>query len=549
MMDTLYKASKRGASIFSFNTLKERGLERFANPQNKLEMIKRGSTPISSLYLTPKLGGDMAAVRGMVKHMLDQHNQKIAAGEQGIFDQDFLDEHCAGIKQYLQQVEQTSWEKIEAQSGLSSSQIEEAAQIHIKSKKVICTWAMGITQHKHSVQTIQEIVNFQLLRGQIGKLGAGLCPVRGHSNVQGDRTMGIHEKPSPALLKSIEENFGFTPPANEGHNVVQAIQAMRDGKSKVFIGLGGNFSAATPDTELTEKALSSCNLTVHIATKLNRSHLVTGKKALILPCLGRTDIDIQKTGPQRVTVEDSFSMVHASGGVVDSDTGSMKSELAIIGGIAKATLGDSPIDWDELVADYDKVRDLIEKTIPGFEGFNAKIQQPGGFYLGNSAAQRKWNTANKKATMYAHELPESVIPNVVKDSKNAANTFVLQTTRTHDQYNTTVYGMDDRYRGIYGQRKVLLMSKTDIEALGLKQEDKVTMRTIWHDDIVREVSNFTVVEYDLPAGNITAFYPETNPLVPIDSYGDMSWTPTSKSIAVEVIKDESMNQLDVEIKN
>ncbi|MCL9783312.1 FdhF/YdeP family oxidoreductase [Vibrio sp. S4M6] len=548
MMDTLYKASKRGASIVSFNTLKERGLERFSNPQNKLEMIQRGSTPISSLYLTPKLGGDMAAVRGMVKHMLELHRESISQKQEGVFDRHFLEEHCSDVDAYLNVVEQTSWEKIEIQSGLSKSQLQHAAKLHLEAKNVICTWAMGITQHKHSVQTIQEIANLQLLRGQIGKAGAGLCPVRGHSNVQGDRTMGIHEAPSKAFLESIENTFGFTPPSHNGHNVVQAIQAMKNNQSKVFIGLGGNFSAATPDTKETEQALQNCNLTVHIATKLNRSHLITGKRALILPCLGRTDIDIQKSGPQKVTVEDSFSMVHASSGVVKSDTGDMKSEIAIIGGIAKATLGQSPVDWDELVADYNKIRDLIEKTIPGFDNFNRHIQKPGGFYLGNSAAKLIWNTTNGKARFFSHTLPSSVIPSIIEE-KNDNNTrpdlLVLQTLRTHDQYNTTVYGMDDRYRGVYGQRKVLFMNKEDIDALGLKEFDQVDMLSHWHDGIERRVSGFSVVEYDIPKGNAAAYYPETNPLVPLDSYGDLSWTPTSKSIAIEVIASNSNHLLKV----
>ncbi|MGF1741370.1 FdhF/YdeP family oxidoreductase [Vibrio profundum] len=541
MMDTLYKASRRGANVVSFNTLKERGLQRFANPQNKLEMIKRGSTPISSLYLTPKLGGDMAAVRGMVKAMLAIDREKQHNKQQGIFDEQFLATHCIGMDEYLSQVDATSWEKIEVQSGLSQSEIEKAANVHLQAKSVICTWAMGITQHKHSVATIQEITNLQLLRGQIGKPGAGLCPVRGHSNVQGDRTMGINEHPSPAFLDSLGQAFDFAPPRHSGHNAVQAIQAMLEGRSKVFIGLGGNFAAATPDTLITEQALTNCDLTVHIATKLNRSHLVTGKKALILPCLGRTDIDIQAAGPQKVTVEDSFSMVHASAGAIESDTAEMRSEPAIIGGIAKATVGSEPVDWDKLIGNYDFIRDKISQTLPEFTEFNHKISRPGGFYLGNSAAELRWATPTKKAKLFAHPLPSSVIPDIVRDDLQP-DKLVLQTLRSHDQYNTTLYGMDDRYRGVYGQRKVLFMNKKDIGALGFKNGDTVSMRSIWTDDVERVVSGFTVVEYNVPKGNLAAYYPETNPLVPLGSMGDLSWTPTSKSIAVEVFSETNNNQ-------
>ncbi len=537
MLDSLYQASRRGARIVSFNTLKERGLERFANPQNKAEMLTQGSTPISSLYFTPKLGGDMAAVRGMVKVMLAMDRKNKAAGGEGIFDSQFIRQHCEGLAVYLEQVDGTSWQHIIEQSGLSQAQLEQAGQVHINADRVICTWAMGITQHKHSVASIHEITNLQLLRGQIGKPGAGLCPVRGHSNVQGDRTMGINEKPTAAFLTGIEQAFGFKPPKQHGHNTVQAITAMLSGESKVFIGLGGNFAAAAPDTELTEQALRNCSLTVHIATKLNRSHLVTGKQALILPCLGRTDIDIQAGGAQKVTVEDSFSMVHASAGVVDSELDEMRSEPAIIAGIAHATLGSDHIDWFGLVADYDNIRNKIAQVIPGFENFNSKIKQAGGFYLGNSAAACQWNTQQGKAQIVSYPLPGSIVPQSVYELTDQ-QVFVLQTLRSHDQYNTTVYGMDDRYRGVYGQRKVLMMNKADIAALGLKHLDKVNLEALWPDETKRQVFGFTLIEYDIPSGNVAAYYPETNPLVPLASTGDLSWTPTSKSIAIQVSADQ-----------
>ena len=448
MLDTLHKASRRGAQIITFNTLKERGLERFANPQDKVEMVTHGSTPISSVYFTPKLGGDMAAIRGMVKAMIAMDKDDKASGGSGVFDDAFTSEHSQGIERYLEVVENTNWNKIIEQSGLSQAQLEQAAKVHLKSERVICTWAMGLTQHKHSVQTIQELTNLQLLRGQLGKPGAGLCPVRGHSNVQGDRTVGINEKPNKVFLASLERVFGFSPPAKPGHNVVQAIHAMLSGESKVFIGLGGNFAAAAPDTDLTEEALSRCDLTVHIATKLNRTHLVPGKQALILPCLGRTDIDMQVSGPQKVTVEDSFSMVHASAGVVESELGEMLSEPAIIAGIAKATLGEELVDWSEMIADYDNIRDKIADVLPSFADFNNKIQQPGGFYLGNPAARYVWNTVSHKAEFMTHELPDSIVPESVYGLTDRP-VFVLQTLRSHDQYNTTIYGLDSDIRSLF----------------------------------------------------------------------------------------------------
>ncbi|MFT5234964.1 MAG: molybdopterin-dependent oxidoreductase alpha subunit [Shewanella sp.] len=535
MLDTLHQASRRGAQIITFNTLKERGLERFANPQDKVEMITHGSTPISSVYFTPKLGGDMAAIRGMVKAMMAMDKHDKASGGGGVFDDAFITEHSQGLERYLQLVEQTSWDKIIEQSGLTQAQLEQAAKAHLNADRVICTWAMGLTQHKHSVQTIQELANLQLLRGQLGKLGAGLCPVRGHSNVQGDRTMGINEKPNKVFLASLERVFGFSAPTEPGHNVVQAIHAMLSGESKVFIGLGGNFAAAAPDTDLTEEALSRCDLTVHIATKLNRTHLVTGKQALILPCLGRTDIDMQASGPQKVTVEDSFSMVHASAGVVEGELGEMLSEPAIIAGIAKATLGEELVNWSEMIADYDNIRDKIADVLPSFEDFNNKIKQAGGFYLGNPAARYIWNTVSQKAEFAAHKLPDSIVPQSVYGLTNRP-VFVLQTLRSHDQYNTTIYGLDDRYRGVYGQRRVVMMHAEDIALLGLAHLDKVNINSLWPDSKVRQVADFTLIEYEIPRGNVAAYYPETNPLVPLESVGDLSWTPTSKSIAVEIFK-------------
>jgi molybdopterin-dependent oxidoreductase alpha subunit len=395
MLETLKEVVKRGAQLLSFNTLRERGLERFQNPQNPIEMLTNGSQPTTTGYFCPKIGGDMAVVRGMVKVLIDLEE---AAQQQGkaVFDHDFINEHTQGLDAYLEQVKQTSWSDILKQSGLTKEEITHAANVYANANSVIITWAMGITQHHHSVATIHEIVNLLTLRGNLGKPGAGTCPVRGHSNVQGDRTMGINECPSQAFLDALEKHFHFTPPQKHGLAVVDTIRAMRDGKVGVFIALGGNFAAATPDTQATEQALKKCQLTVQISTKLNRSHLITGTEAIILPCLGRTDIDHQTKGQQKVTVEDSFSMIHASGGVLEPLTKEQKSEPAIIAGIAAATLGNFPIDWMETVSDYDVIRDHIAAVIPGFTDFNQRILQDGGFYLGNSARERKWTTPSNK---------------------------------------------------------------------------------------------------------------------------------------------------------
>ncbi len=529
MLETLRNAMKRGAKVVVFNTLRERGLEKFQHPQNPAEMLTNSASTMNSLYLTPKLGGDMAAVRGMVKVLQEENTE---------WDKQFLTEHVLGVAPYLRQVEETPWDKIEEQSGLRREQLALAARIYAESNKVITTWAMGITQHYHSVPTIHELVNFMALGGHVGREGAGLCPVRGHSNVQGDRTMGINERPDEAFLQALDQQFNICSPRAHGHSTVEAVTAMKEGESKIFIGLGGNFAAATPDTPVTEKALANCDLTVHISTKLNRSHLATGKEALILPCLGRTDIDWQANGPQKVTVEDSFSMVHSSEGVLEPLATTMRSEPAIIAGIAQAVLGDEPIDWLYLVADYDRIRDHIECTVTGFEQFNQRLQKPGGFYLGNPAREREWLTHCEKLLMHSHPLPESVLP-VKAASQLQPSSLILQTLRSHDQYNTTIYGMDDRYRGVHGERNVLFVNEEDIRRLGFEPGEKVDVRSLWDDDQVREVRGFTLVPYDIPAGNIAAYYPETNPLVPLASYADDCRTPTSKTIAIELHQHKS----------
>ncbi len=454
----------------------------------------------------------------------------MARGEDGLFDDAFISAHTQGVEAYLAAVDATSWQQVTRQSGLSEQDLREVAEIYRAAKRVICTWAMGITQHKHSVATVREIVNLQLLFGQLGKPGAGLCPVRGHSNVQGNRTMGIDEKPSAAMLDSLAAHFNFTPPRDAGHNTVQAIEAMLRDEVKVLITLGGNLAAAAPDTPRTEAALQRCALTVHISTKLNRSHLVPGHDALILPTLGRTDRDTQASGDQYITVEDSFSMVHASQGVNPPISDQLRSETAIVAGIAAAVLGEDQLNWRELAGNYDLIRNHIAATQPGFTDFNRRCDAPGGFYLGNSAAELRFATPSGKAQFSAAPLPETLIPQL--QGENAP--FTLQTLRSHDQYNTTIYGLDDRYRGVYGQREVVFIHPQDLAELGLKEGDRVDIETLWHDGVHRKVTGFKAVSYAIPRGNLAAYYPETNPLVPLSSFGDGTFTPTSKSVPVKL---------------
>ncbi|WP_440875966.1 FdhF/YdeP family oxidoreductase [Thalassotalea sp. PLHSN55] len=532
MLDSLSHAARRGASIVTFNTLKERGLERFADPQSAKDMLTGSATKITQQYFTPNLGGDMACVRGMVKVLLARHQQAVKENS-AVFDLDFIEQHTQGLDTYLAKVDATSWQQIEQQSGLSKAQISQAASLYQQAKKVIVTWAMGITQHKHSVATIEEITNLQLLFGQIGKKGAGLCPVRGHSNVQGDRTMGINEKPSAEFLDALAHTFSFEPPRAHGHNTVEAIEAMLAGKSQVFIALGGNFVSATPDTHITKQALSRCKLTVNIATKLNMSHLYPGEQSLILPCLGRTDIDMQASKAQFVTVEDSFSMVHKSQGVVDSNTDNMRSEPAIIAGMAQATLGKSPVDWLALSSNYNLIREYIAKTLPEFSNMNERVNQRGGFYLGNSAANYQWHTTTEKANFSRHDLPQDIVPASIR-ALSDNRIFVMQTLRSHDQYNTTVYGYEDRYRGISGERDIILMNAQDIKDLGFFAQQRVDVTSLWPDKVERKIVGFKLVPYDIPQGNVAAYFPEANPLVALTNKGDLSDTPASKSIAVVI---------------
>ncbi len=530
MLGDLRRAAERGARIVVFNPIRERGLERFADPQNKLEMLHGGSEAIASDYFQPRLGGDLAAFRGMAKAVFAADDAALAAGKPSILDRAFLSTHTAELEAYRAAVDATSWEEIEDQSGLLRQSLERAAQIYMQSERVICTWAMGITQHRHSVITIREITNFMLLRGNIGRPGAGLCPVRGHSNVQGDRTVGINERPPVAFLDALEKEFGFNVPREPGHNVLGAIGAMLDGSAQAFIGLGGNFARATPDSPLISKALSSQRMTVHIATKLNHSHLVPGQDSFILPCLGRTEIDLNSKGvAQIVTVEDSMSMVHGSGGINAPASAHLRSEVAIIAGMAQATLGPQPVNWLELADDYDLIRDRIARVLPDFYDFNKRVRVPRGFHLRNSARELEWNTTKGKATFWAGALPESVEH---QQARGTPGRYVLQTFRSHDQYNTTIYGMDDRYRGVYGERQVVFMNADDMADLGVEAGDRADIIGEFDDGVERIARDFRFVPYDIPRGCIAGYYPEMNVLVPLASSGDESYTPTSKSVIV-----------------
>ncbi|GAA5165364.1 FdhF/YdeP family oxidoreductase [Viridibacterium curvum] len=511
MLAELRDAARRGCRIVVFNPLKERGLERFSDPKNPLELMG-GETKLASHYYQPAIGGDLAVAKGIIKAVL----------EAGAEDVPFIAEHCEGFGDFRSNVLAENWSAIEASSGLTHAQIQEAAQIYMQSRATIVTWGMGITQHKHSVATIQMLVNLLLVRGNIGKPGAGACPVRGHSNVQGDRTMGIYEKPSDAFLDKLGAAFDFEPPRKHGFDVVAAIEAMLAGNAKVFFAMGGNFAAATPDTERTWDALRACDLTVHVTTKLNRSHLVHGKAALILPCLGRTEIDMQASGPQGVTVEDSMSMVHISQGMNPPASPDLMSEPAIVAHLAAATLPQSKTRWLWLIEDYRRIRDRIEAVVDGFMHFNERLRAPGGFYLGNSARERRWVTANGRASFMTHALP--IIPK---------SDFRLMTVRSHDQYNTTVYGLDDRYRGVYGHRRVCFINREDLARQGLKAGEWVDITSVW-DDGERTAKRFLLVEYDIPDGCLASYFPETNALVPLGAFADEARTPASKSVPVRL---------------
>jgi molybdopterin-dependent oxidoreductase alpha subunit len=517
MLGELRSAAKRGCRIVAVNPLRERGLERFANPQDAREMLTGGSTPIASHYYTPRIGGDLALVCGMIRCLLDWQAEDAA----------FLAEHAVGLSELRAAAATWDWPTLEALSGLPRADIEAAARVYVDSHATIFCWGMGITQHRRSVATIQMLVTLLLLRGNIGRPGAGPCPVRGHSNVQGDRSMGINERPSEAFLDRLGTAFGFAPPRAHGHDVVGAIAAMERGEIDSFFALGGNFAAASPDSARTRAALRRCGLTVHVATKLNRSHLVHGREALILPCLGRTEIDLQETGPQAVTVEDSMSMVHLSTGMNAPASPQLLSEPAIVARLAAATLPASRTPWLWLVADYDRIRARIAEVIEGFEDFNQRVRVPGGFHLRNPARERQWHTDGGRARLYLHA------PDEPQPSRGAEGLLTLMTVRSHDQYNTTVYGLADRYRGIRGERRPLFISAADLARLGFSAGERVDLVSVWHDG-ERVAEDFVLVDYAIPPGNVASYFPETNSLVPLDHHAERARTPASKAIPIRL---------------
>jgi molybdopterin-dependent oxidoreductase alpha subunit len=520
MLTTLQEAARRGCRIVSINPLVETGMMRFQHPQEVLGMLGKG-TPIASLFLPVRINGDVAVLKGIQKEMLEQDCR--SGGTR--LDHSFIRNRTEGFEQYAADLEHESWEDILEQSGVSRELIQEAARIALDSERMICCWAMGLTQHKNGVANVQEVVNFSLLRGQIGRQGAGLCPVRGHSNVQGDRTMGIWEQMSDGFLDDLGKEFDFAPPRHHGFDTVAALEAMHDGRAKVFFGLGGNFLSATPDTAFTAEAMRRCRLTVHVSTKLHRGHLVTGQEALILPCLGRTEHDIQAEGEQFVTVEDSMGVVHASRGVLPPASPLLLSEPAIVANLAKATLGKrSTVPWDAFTANYDRIRDSIERVVPGFHDYNQRVRDPGGFYLPNGPREGTFKTPSGKAQFTVHQIPRHDL---------APGQLLLMTIRSHDQFNTTVYGNDDRYRGVHGGRRVIFVNVEDLREAGLSDGQAVDI-TSHYEGETRTVHAFKVVSYEIPRRCAAAYFPETNPLVPLGNIADGSRQPASKSIVISL---------------
>ena len=524
MMGTLHECSRRGVPIIVFNPLKERALERFADPQDPIEMGTFSSTRIASSYYQVKIGGDAAALKGIMKAVL-----ALAETSPDVLDHAFIAEHTTGFDALVADINQTEWADIERVSGLARADLERVADAYVKSKATIVAYGMGITQHAKGTANVQQIANLLLLRGNFGKPGAGICPLRGHSNVQGNRTVGITEKPTPALIEGIERAFGFTSPAHHGHDAVAAMQAMAEGRSKVLLCLGGNFSIALPDPELCAQAMRKLDLAVHMNTKLNRSNLLIGKESFLFPVLGRTEQDVQATGAQSVTIEDSMSMVHASRGRLKPASDQLRSEPAIVAGIAQAALPNSKVAWMELITDYDLIRDKIEIVYPDFADYNERIRVPGGFRLPLGPTERVWKTPSGKAEF-------KLFSGLNEDIWLSDGTILkLATIRSHDQYNTTIYGLDDRYRGVFGRRDVLFMNDRDLKAKGLEHGDLVEIETALPSGGKR-LLKLTAISYDISEGSVAAYYPEANCLIPIDYQDKESGTPSYKSVPVRVSK-------------
>ncbi|MCI2229611.1 FdhF/YdeP family oxidoreductase [Polaribacter sp. MSW13] len=522
MLTALNETKTHGGKIVTINPLPEVGLINYKDPQNPLKWIGKGQD-LTDVFLQVKINGDVALLKIILKLMKEQEDLKPGS----VFNHQFIKEKTAGIEDLLIDLENYSIDDLIPQTGLSLDQIKEAAKLIINNEKIIICWAMGLTQHKNAVDNIREIVNILLLKGSIGKKGAGTCPVRGHSNVQGDRTMGIWEKPPTSFLDSLENEFNFKAPRKHGFDVVEAIEAMHQKKAKVFFGMGGNFISATPDTEFTADALRNCNLTVQVSTKLNRSHLITGKKALILPCLGRSEKDLQSSGEQFITVENSMGVVHQSHGHLEPCSNKLLSEPAIVAGLANATLNNATTKWSKLVSNYDFIRDKIEATIPGFENFNERVRVKGGFYLPNNARENNFQPTSTGKANFTLNKPSEI--------KLEDNQFMMMTIRTHDQYNTTIYGLNDRYRGVLNERRIIFMNADDMYNLGIQKLDLVDLTSHFKGEI-REAKGFLAVPYKIPNQCTATYFPETNVLVPLKSKADISNTPASKTVIITIKK-------------
>ncbi|MFF5040966.1 FdhF/YdeP family oxidoreductase [Streptomyces nigra] len=520
-LSALEQAKRNGARIIAVNPLPEAGLLRFKNPQKPRGVIGPG-IQIADRFLRIRNGGDLALFQALNRLLLEAEDAR--PGE--VLDRDFIEADTTGFEEFARHVRTVEWDDVLAATGLTRDEIEQVRDEVLRSERVVVCWAMGLTQHKHAVPTIREIVNFLLLRGNVGRAGTGACPVRGHSNVQGDRTMGIWEQMPDSFLDSLKEEFGFDPPRAHGYDSVNAIRAMREGKVRFFLGLAGNFVRATPDSAVTEEAVRRCRLTAHISTKLNRSHTVCGETALILPALGRTEKDVQSTGEQFVTVENSMSEVHTSRGRLRPASSLLLSDIAILCRLARRTLGDKPdIVWERFEADYGVIRDHIAQIVPGFEDYNRRVSRPGGIQLMNPVNEGVYSTGTGRALFTRNSAEAPRVPE---------GHLLLQTLRSHDQWNTVPYTNNDRYRGIHGSRRVVLVNPDDVQALGLTDGQRVDLVSVWTDDVERRAEDFRVVPYPTARGCAAAYYPETNLLVPLDSVADHSNQPTFKSIVVRL---------------
>ena len=524
MLTALGETKKNGGKIITINPLPEVGLMNYKDPQNPLKWFGSGQD-LTDLFLQVKINGDVALLKIILKMMKEREEQNPGA----VFNHQFIQEKTQGLEKLLDDLDTYTIDYLLPQTGLTLDEIEKAVNLIVNNENIIICWAMGLTQHKNAVDNIREIVNILLVKGSIGKKGAGTCPVRGHSNVQGDRTMGIWEKPKHEFLEALEKEFKFKAPRKHGLDVVDAIEAMYNKKAKLFFGMGGNFISATPDTEYTARALKNCELTVHVSTKLNRSHLIHGKKAIILPCLGRSEKDFQVAGEQFVSVENSMGVVHSSKGVLEPCSEKLLSEVAIVAGLAKTTLKKTNTKWVELASNYDLIRDKIEATIPGFENYNERVRLDAGFYLPNNARDNNFEpTATGKANFSINKPSEIVLEE---------NQYMMMTIRTHDQYNTTIYGLNDRYRGVLNERRVIFMNEEDMKKAGFKKLDLVNITSHFKDE-VRMVEGFLVIPYSIPKQCTATYFPETNALVPIKSTADISNTPTSKTIVITLKKNK-----------